>query len=355
MSSLVVDIFGESHAEKIGVRVKGLPKGTKIDMGSIKKMLLRRGANVSPWSTPRKERDEVIFTNGVEDNVVVGSEVTAIIYNENVRPTDYDNVLSVPRPSHADYVSFVKYGKIFSGGGKFSARLTAPLCIVGAIVKDLLLEKGIKIGAYVSSIAHVQGRSYKNSEISLEEIENAQKQSLPTLSNEEEMIKEVLCAKADLDSVGGTVECIVYGLPVGIGDNLFGGMESAISSAVFGVPAVKGIEFGSGFDICALRGSEANDAFKIEDGKVITLTNHSGGINGGITNGMPLTLRVALRPTPSIGKEQQSVDLVTMQNTTISVKGRHDTCIVPRAVSAIESAVAIAIYSKMLDEANKDE
>ncbi len=353
MPKLKVEIFGASHDEVIGVKIVGLPLGTVVNAESIEKMLSRRGASSSPWSTPRKEKDEVVFKSGVANGVVVG-DVEAVIYNQNVKPQDYKNISVVPRPSHADYVSYVKYGKIFSGGGKWSGRLTAPMCIAGAIIKDALLEKGIKIGAYVSSIANVQGRSYKSSNVTIDEIERCHEKALPTLGSDVEMIDAVVKAKNDLDSVGGTVECIVYGLPVGLGDNLFEGMESSISSAVFGVPGVKGVEFGEGFDIANMLGSVANDPFVIEDGKVVTKTNRSGGVNGGVTNGMPLTLRVALRPTPSIGREQESVDLSTMQNVKIAVNGRHDSCIVPRAVAAVESAVAIAVFEKYLEFIDND-
>ena len=348
MNKLKVEIYGESHAEKIGVIIGGLPCGAPIEVSKIDEMLARRGATKTPWSTPRKEKDEVVFLKGVENGIVTG-EVEAVIYNQNIRPQDYGNVRVVPRPSHADYVSYVKYGYIPSGGGKWSGRMTAPLCIAGAIAKDLLEREGIRLGAYISSIGSINGRSYKTEMVSMEEIERCHEEELPTLSNGEEMVAEVMGSKERGDSIGGTVECVVTGLPVGLGDNLFEGMESAVSSLVFGVPGVKGIEFGSGFDFASMRGSFANDAFYVVDGKVGTLTNNSGGINGGLTNGMPLTLRVVLRPTPSILREQQSVNLTTMQEEKVTVKGRHDACIVPRAVAGIESAVALAVYDKYLE------
>lgn len=348
MKNLQVEIFGASHEPSVGVRMTGIPVGSHIDMEAVNDMLRRRGASSSPWSTPRKEADEVVFTAGVEDGVVTG-DIEAVIYNRNTRPQDYSNALVVPRPSHADYVSYVKYGKIYTGGGKWSGRLTAPLCIAGAIAKDILEKEGIKLGAYVESIGNVKGKSYKDGVITYEDVVLCHKEALPTLSNATAMTEEVIKAKQDLDSVGGTIECIVWGLPVGLGDNLFDGMESEIAYMVYGVPGVKGVEFGSGFDISKMRGSEANDPFILKEGKVITATNNSGGINGGITNGMPLTLRVAMRPTPSISKEQSSVDLSTMEPATISVKGRHDACIVPRAVAAIESAISIAILNKLLE------
>ena len=348
MNRLKVEIYGESHAEKIGVKLSGLPIGAKIDIGAIEDMLARRRASNTPWSTPRKEKDEVVFLSGIDGETITG-EVDAVIFNENVKANDYENIRTIPRPSHADYVSYVKYGKISSGGGKWSGRMTAPLCIAGAIAKTLLEKEGICLGAYISRIGNSKGSSYDDNAINYEEIKSCQNSELPTLSNKKEMIEEVLRAKASGDSVGGAIECVVYGLPVGLGDNLFDGMEGAISNCVFAVPGVKGVEFGLGFGFSNGLGSECNDAFGIKDGKVVTLTNNSGGINGGITNGMPLTLRVAMRPTPSILIEQDSVDLANMTPTKVSVKGRHDSCIVPRAVPAIESAVAIAVYDKYLE------
>ena len=348
MNKLKVEIYGESHADKIGVILDGIPCGTPINSEKIEEMLARRGATRTPWSTPRVEKDEVVFLKGVENGIVTG-EIEAVIYNKNTRPQDYTNVRVVPRPSHADYVSYVKYGIIPSGGGKWSGRMTAPLCIAGAIAKDLLEKEGIRLGAYISSIGNINGISYKNSVVTMDMIEHAHKEELPTLANGEDMVNEVMRVKANGDSVGGTIECVVEGLPVGLGDNLFDGMEGAVSLAVFGVPGVKGIEFGSGFDLAKMKGSVANDAFIIEEGRVLTSTNNSGGINGGLTNSMPLTMRVAMRPTPSIGIEQNSVNLQTMQNEKVSVKGRHDACIVPRAVAAVESAVALAIYDKYLE------
>ena len=347
--SFNVEIYGASHEERVGVKISGLPVGTPINEESIKDLLARRGASSSPWSTPRIEKDEVEFLSGVNAGVVNG-EIHAIIRNLNTRKQDYSSLNVVPRPSHADYVSYVKYGEIFTGGGKWSGRLTAPLCIAGAIAKDVLKEKGIEVLAYVSSIGNVEGKSYKTSEISIEEIKECHKGGLPTLANESLMVSEVLNAKKDGDSVGGTIECIVYGLPVGLGNSLTDGMESAIAYEVYGVPGVKGVEFGDGFSLSQMRGSEANDGFNVKDGKVVTTTNRSGGINGGITNGMPLTLRVAMRPTPSIAKEQASVNLVNMEPTTAKVTGRHDSCIVPRAVAGIESAVAIAVLKKYYEQ-----
>ena len=348
MNRLKIEIYGESHADKIGVKISGIPCGSAVDEEAIKDMLSRRSASSTPWSTPRKEKDEVVFLSGVEGGAVTG-EIEAVIFNKNVKPRDYENIKVVPRPSHADYVSYVKYGKISSGGGKWSGRMTAPLCIAGAIAKSLLEKEGIHLGAYISSIGCSKGTSYKDRNIDYIEIKDCNSKELPALSGEKEMVTEVLSAKEKGDSVGGTIECIVYGLPVGLGDNLFDGMEGAISNAVFAVPGVKGVEFGLGFGFGEGRGSSCNDAFSVSDGKVVTLTNNAGGINGGITNGMPLTLRVALRPTPSIAIEQDSVDLVTLTPTKVSVKGRHDACIVPRAVAAIESAVAIAVYDKYLE------
>ncbi len=346
--SFSFEIYGGSHEECVGIKVKGLPVGLKINTDSIRTMLSRRGATQSPWSTPRIERDEVRFTSGVSNGVITG-DVVAEIPNLNTKPQDYGNLNTIPRPSHADYVSYVKYGKIYSGGGKWSARLTAPLCVMGAIAKDALKEQGIEVGAYVSSIGKVHGKSYKSDVVTIAEIEACHKESLPTLSNADAMVEEVLSVRSELDSVGGSVECIVFGLPIGLGDNLTDGMESAIAYNLYGIPGVKGVEFGSGFELASMRGSVANDCFTVADGRVQTKTNHAGGINGGITNGMPLTLRVAMRPTPSIGREQDSVELTTLTPTKLTVKGRHDSCIVPRAVAVVECMVALAVYQKVLE------
>lgn len=349
---LDVEVYGASHAKAIGVKIKGIPAGIVIDGDAIDGLLSRRRAVRAPWSTPRIEKDEYLFTSGVRDGVTDGDTIEAEIFNTDVRSGDYGEFMNVPRPSHADYAAMVKDGttEVAPGGGRFSGRLTAPLCIAGGIAEGILKEKGIFVCAYVSSVGKADGRSYKDGVPSKEEVLEAQRMPLPAITGREEMLEEIMRAASSGDSVGGTVECVVYGLPAGIGDSMTDGMESAIAASVYGVPAVKGVEFGDGFSLSRMRGSEANDPFAYENGKVVTLTNRSGGINGGITNGMPLTLRVALRPTPSIAKEQRSVNVLTGENVILKIKGRHDACIVPRAAAAVESAVALAVLDKILAE-----
>ncbi len=316
-------IFGQSHAPAIGVTMEGIPAGFEIDMEKLQAFLARRAPGNSPTATARKEPDIPIFQTGLNGNVTNGSPMTAIIENTNTRSRDYDNVRDCPRPGHADFPAFVKYGEIPAGGGHFSGRMTAPLCIAGGICLQILEQMGITISAKILSVGKVSGTWA-------------------------EMEQEILRAKADCDSVGGIIECTALGLPVGWGEPMFGGMENRIAQVVFGIPAVKGIEFGAGFEAAGMRGSENNDPFCVKDGKVETVTNHHGGILGGITTGMPLVFRAAIKPTPSIAKPQQSVSLTKLEEQELIVHGRHDPCIVPRAVPVMEAAAAVAIYDAYL-------
>ena len=342
--NISVEIYGESHQEKIGAIVKGLPNFT-FNEEELLKFLDRRKASNAVFSTTRKEEDKPVFTN-VKDNTISG-DFSVDIYNNNVKSGDYNELYGKPRPSHADYSSYLKEGNLdYKGGGRFSGRLTAPLCVVGGIIKQYLKSLGIFVCAYVSKIGKVNGKSYLDGKISKEEILNVK--DFPSLTNSEEMLEYIKNAKAEGDSVGGVIECIVYGMKSGVGDNLFEGLEGKISSLVYSVPAVKGVEFGDGFSLVEKMGSEANDNLTFNNGKVEFLSNNSGGINGGISNGEEITLRVAVKPTPSISKKQKTVDLVKGENVEIEIKGRHDACIVPRAVPCIESAVAIAILDEIL-------
>jgi len=331
-----ISIFGQSHAPAVGVSIEGLPAGLVIDTEELQRFLDRRAPGRSRYSTPRKEADRPEFLCGVlpessEENsarlVTCGTPVTAVIRNTNVRPQDYDDLKYVPRPGHADYTANVKYGgnQDPSGGGAFSGRMTAPLCIAGGICIQQLAAKGIEVSARIVSIAGIEGY-------------------------EDAMYAAIDLAREKGDSVGGVVECVVTGLAAGLGGPMFGGLESRIASIVFGIPAVKGVEFGAGFKAAGMTGSENNDAFSVEDGRVVTKTNNCGGILGGISTGMPLVFRAAFKPTPSIAKEQDSVDLRTMQPAKLTVSGRHDPCIVPRAVPVLEAAAAIAIYDVMLGQ-----
>ncbi len=342
---LSVEIFGESHSEEIGARVSGMPK-TKVDFSALDEFLSRRRAGGGVFSTARKESDLPVFS-GVCDDVVEGA-YSFYIKNSNVRSGDYSDLIGKPRPSHADYAWYLKDGVTdFRGGGRFSGRMTAPLCVVGGICKQYLQKKGVRIEAYVSRTAGVCGQSYKRKLLTADEIVEKRSGAYPSLSDKGEMLDAIAAAKAEGDSVGGVIECVAYGLPGGIGNDLFDGLEGKISSLVFAIPAVKGIEFGLGFGLTEKRGSEVNDGLRYDNDKVEFLSNNSGGINGGISNGAPITLAVAMRPTPSITKIQHTVDLINKQNCEISVTGRHDACIVPRAVPCIESAVAIALTDEI--------
>ncbi len=351
-SKISVEIFGASHAPQIGVRIKGLPRGAAVDAARVQEFLDERKSGLNAWSTPRKEPDKAIFTEGIADGKISGDVVEAVIQNTCQRSSDYDKYKFTPRPSHADYVATVKDGdKVdLAGGGRFSGRMTAPMCIAGGIALQILESKGVKIEAYVSEIGKVKGKSYSDAPIFPEEIENAKKNGLFALSKTEEMTEEVIRARSDGDSVGGAIECIVYGVPIGLGDALYGGTEGRISVSLFAVPAIKSVEFGLGKDFSEKRGSEANDPFVFQNGKVVTETNNNGGINGGITNGMPITLRVTVKPTPSISLPQKTVNLQSGEDTVIEIKGRHDACIVPRAVAAVRAAVALAVLDEFLEE-----
>ena len=341
---LRLTIFGQSHAPAIGMTLEGLPAGEAIDMEALQAFLERRAPGRNDWSTPRREADAPEFLSGLVGNVTCGAPLTAIIRNTNTRSGDYANLAVVPRPGHADYTAQVKYGghQDYAGGGAFSGRLTAPLCIAGGICIQLLKRRGIEI---ISRIASV-GTAEDTAPLTCSTVEKP----FPTVSDEAgtAMRAVIADAKAEGDSVGGVIECAVLGLPAGLGGPLFDGMEGRIASIVFGIPAVKGIEFGAGFASARLRGSENNDPFTVKNGTVKTVSNRCGGILGGITDGMPLTFRAAFKPTPSIARAQQSVNLKTLTPETLRVTGRHDPCIVPRAVPCVEAAAAVAVYDALL-------
>ena len=345
--NISVEIFGESHAEQIGVKICGFPS-FKFDSEKLDKFLARRKASAQVYSTARVESDTPIFHNLVDGQI--SGEFSAVISNANVKSQDYAALTGKPRPSHADYAWFLKDGVTnFAGGGRFSGRMTAPLCVAGGIAKQYLERLGIKICAYVKSIGEINGLSYKDGEIAASELEALENSgAFPSLMSADLMLQEIAKKKADGDSLGGVIECIVYGMKPGLGDCLFDGLEGKIANLIYSVPAVKGVEFGDGFDLTKVPGSVANDCYRYVDGKVTAITNSAGGINGGISNGANVTLSVAIRPTPSIAKTQDTVDLINKVNTTIAIKGRHDACIVPRAVPCIESAVALAILDEIL-------
>lgn len=349
--NIKVSVFGESHGEAIGAVIDGVPAGFEIDMDKVLVQMARRAPGKDKTATPRLEKDFPRVMSGILNGVTTGAPIACVIENTNTKSADYSNLLENPRPGHSDYTAFVKYGgnNDIRGGGHFSGRLTAPIVFAGAVLRQILEKKGIKIAAHISSIGNVYDSRFDGAEISDELIDtlNNSAFSLVDGSVEEKMRETVESARKDGDSVGGTIECAVVGMPIGVGGPLFSGIEGEISKAVFGIPAVKGIEFGAGFDSVHRRGSENNDAFEYKEGKVVTKTNNCGGILGGISNGMPIIFRAAIKPTPSISKQQETVNLKTKENTTLSVKGRHDPCIVPRAVPVIEAAAAIAIFDML--------
>ena len=337
-------IFGQSHASAIGVTIEGLRAGETIDMDALESFMARRAPGRAAYATTRKETDRPEFLCGIKNGVTTGTPITAIIRNSDAHSEDYAALLHTPRPGHADYTGWVKYGDAgdFAGGGHFSGRMTAPLCIAGGICLQLLERRGIRVWSHIAAIGGVRDEGPWPASTAGREF--------PTLSpaREADMRKAIADARAALDSLGGVIECAVVGAPAGLGEPMFDGMENRLAAILFGIPAVKGVEFGEGFHAAALRGSENNDAFSVENGRVVTKTNHSGGILGGITTGMPIEFAVAIKPTPSIAKPQETVDLRTMEPASITVGGRHDPCIVPRAVPCVEAAAAVAVYDALL-------
>ena len=342
-------VEGASHGEKLEMILKGFPAGVKIDEEFLSDFMARRAPGQNEWSTSRKEADKPVFLSGISDGITTGEDIHAVIYNTNQHSKDYSTAGIIPRPSHADFGAVMKYGKDadLRGGGHFSGRLTALICIAGALSFMYLKEKGIDITAHVYSIKDVQDTPLDPCRI--EKVKNSH---FPVIDEEkgEKMKKIISEAKAQADSVGGVIECAVTGLPVGLGEHLFAGAEGRISSMMFSIPAIKGVEFGLGFDSTRLFGSENNDPFYFDGDTVRTKTNNCGGISGGMTNGMPVIFKVAVKPTPSIGKQQDTVDLERKENIKHIINGRHDPCIVPRCVPVIEAGAAIAILDMMLDE-----
>ena len=325
--NLKISIFGQSHSEAIGVVIDGLPAGFEVDMDELGEFLARRAPGQGKHTTSRKEPDRPEFLSGLAGGKTCGAPLAAVIRNTNTRSSDYDNIRDIPRPGHADFAARIKYGgaEDVSGGGHFSGRLTAPLCIAGGIALQILKEKGITLKAEIKEIG----------------------------GKKDGFLETVEEARLDADSVGGVIECVIEGVPAGYGNPMFGGVENKIASCVFGIPAVKGVEFGAGFEAARMRGSENNDEFYYEeDGRVRTRTNNHGGILGGITTGMPIVFRAAFKPTPSIGKPQKSISFSEKKDAVLEIKGRHDPCVVMRAVPCIEAAAAITVLDIILGGKN---
>lgn len=350
--NIKVSIFGQSHSEAIGVVVDGLPAGFEVDMDALNAFLARRAPGQGKFTTARKESDLPEFVSGIVDGVTCGAPLCALIRNKDTRSGDYADLRDHPRPSHADYPAYVKFGAAHDirGGGHFSGRLTAPLCVAGGIALQMLAGRGVRVGAHLCSVGDVQDERFDPVSVGERDFERIAANGFPVLDEMAgaRMFDAIERARMDADSIGGTIECAATGLPAGLGDALFGGLEGRLSQALFGIPAVKGVEFGSGFDGARMRGSENNDPFVMQEGSVRTLTNNAGGILGGITTGMPLIMRVAIKPTPSIGRAQRSVSLSEGKPYELTIRGRHDPCIAPRAVPVVEAAVALVLLDMMM-------
>lgn len=351
---LKLSIFGESHGQYIGVTMNGLAPGIELDLGLIRKELARRAPGKSGLTSPRQENDEFEIISGYFAGKTTGAPLSFLIKNKDRISTDYEAAKDVLRPSHADYTARIKYSGFndYRGSGHFSGRMTAPLVLAGAIAKQILGGRGMYFGSHILSIGQTFEEYFSGTDISASLLQKLTDQDFPVLDPEigALMKKQILKARDRLDSVGGIIETAVQGLPVGLGSPFFDSVESKIAHLLFAVPAVKGVEFGAGFGIAKMCGSEANDQFNLQKGKVRTLTNHSGGIQGGITNGMPIVFRTAFKPTPTIGSSQKTVDFAAMEEVEIRMKGRHDPCIVPRALPVAEAAAALALLDLMIEK-----
>lgn len=349
---LKVSVFGQSHGKAIGVVVDGLPAGEAVDLEELQAFLDRRKPGKNRLSTARKEADAPVFLSGLENGKTCGAPLCAVIENGDQHSSDYAGLTDTPRPGHADYTAAVKWGgqADMRGGGHFSGRLTAPLCIAGGIAKQILARRGIFVGAHLKEVAGISDAAFPL-HLTAELFAEVAAKAFPVLDDGagERMQAAILAARESLDSVGGVVECAAVGLPAGLGDPMFDGVENRLAAAIFGIPAVKGLEFGAGFDAARLHGSENNDPFVLEDGTVSTATNHAGGILGGITNGMPITLRTAFKPTPSIARPQRTVRLSTREETDLEIRGRHDPCIAHRAVPVVEAVTAAVLLDLLLE------
>ncbi len=347
--NLKLSIFGQSHGAGIGMTLDGIPAGLPVNLEALQAFLNRRAPGQGDWTTPRKEADRPEFLAGILDGYTCGAPIAALIRNTNTRSGDYDNLKNCPRPGHADFTAQLKYGGFqdAAGGGHFSGRLTAPLCIAGGLCKQWLEQMGVRIFAHIQSIGSVE--DFWSDDI-LATMSEPAPTDFPVIdpARGEEMKALIAEYRQKGDSIGGIIHCVAVGLPAGLGEPMFGGIESRIAQIVYGIPAVKGLEFGLGFRAADWPGSANNDPFTVNDGRIVTTSNYCGGILGGITNGMPVSFRVAIKPTPSIAIPQKTVNLETMEETTLVVKGRHDPCIVPRAVPVVEAAAAIALFDAYL-------
>ena len=363
-TSLRVQIFGQSHSPAIGCVIEGLPSGFRIDLQELQRFMDRRAPGRNAWSTPRKEADAPNIVSGLnERGQTCGTPLAALIQNTNVRSKDYDELRRVPRPGHADYSAWQKWGDVHDirGGGHFSARLTAPLCVAGGIALQVLEERGVRVAAHVLQVGQVHDEAFcalENTDSSRNALRRQMdalcagqdKGEFPTIDPKagERMKQAIERARDERDSVGGAIECVATGLPAGVGGPRFDGIQGCVARIVFGIPAVKGLEFGAGFAVAGMRGSQNNDAFEPCDGIPRPRTNNAGGTLGGISSGAPVLFRMAVKPTPSIGLAQDSVDLASGEAATLRVRGRHDPCVAARAVPVAEAAMALALLDSWL-------
>lgn len=349
---ITLTIFGESHGAEIGCVLANLPSGIELDLEKIQNELQRRAPGNSPLATSRQEADKFEIVSGLFQGKTTGSPLCMHIKNSSQRSGDYEALKDVVRPGHADYVAKIKYKQAndYRGGGHFSGRITAPLVFAGAVAKQILAKSGVSIAARIKSIAKIQDAAQDLLDIEKQLLETLLKKEFPVIDSQQGnlMQAEILKAKTELDSVGGVIECFALDLPVGIGEPFFDSLESSLASMLFSIPAVKGVEFGLGFAISEQRGSQANDQIQYQGTKIQFLSNNNGGILGGISNALPLVLRVAIKPTPSIAKVQQSINLVEQTNVNLQITGRHDPCIVPRAVVVVEAATAWVLLDNLL-------
>ncbi|MCD8094932.1 MAG: chorismate synthase [Ruminococcus sp.] len=358
-NNISFSVFGESHGPAIGVVIDNMPPGESIDMDKLVQFMARRAPKKDATSTQRREKDMPQIMSGFVNGKTTGTPLCAFIQNTDQHSQDYakSKLDSLVRPGHADYTGALRYQGFndVRGGGHFSGRLTAPLCFTGAVAGQILEKRGIYVGAHIAAIHNIKDDVFDSVLTSRDDIVAIREKAFPVINDEKgkRMKRDIEKAREYSDSVGGVVECIAVNVPAGIGSPIYDGLENSIAQLVFGIPAVKGIEFGAGFNASKMLGSENNDEFYVDDkGHVVTRSNFAGGILGGISTGMPITLRVAFKPTPSIAQPQNTVDIKNLKNETIEIKGRHDPCVVPRAVPCVEAAVNIALLNHMLQYPN---
>lgn len=353
-NNLQLTIFGESHGPAIGVVVDGLPIGLSVDEEAVARDMARRAPGQDPTATARREADRVRIVSGLYRGHTTGAPLCGLIENTNVRSGDYEAMQRLMRPGHADYAGYVKYRGMNDprGGGHFSGRLTAPLVFAGALCRQALAARGIEVGAHIASIAGVEDAPMDPVGVDAQTLRALRDARFALLDPAREAAMRARVEEARLagDSVGGSIEVAAVGVPAGLGAPFFDSLESTLAHLLFSIPAVKGVAFGDGFGLCAMRGSGANDAMRVQDGRVTCETNHNGGVTGGITNGMPVVCRVAVKPTPSIARPQRTVDVSCMADAQMEIRGRHDPCIVPRAVPVVESAMLLALTDLLLEE-----